>query len=97
MLMDNRLLHFLYYRLAGWGIATVRAGVGEINGLAVRTDLFYLSGFYATVRTEAAVKLSAAVLTDMQKHSRAAGRAMLYTVFNLCATELTSLQLSFPP
>ena len=72
MLMDNSLLHFLHYRLPGWCVSAIWTGIGKINGLTLRTDFFGLSGFYTTVRAEAAVKVSAAVFTDMQKHSRAA-------------------------
>ena len=94
MLMDDSLLSLLYHRLPGRRIPAVRAGVGEIDGLAFRADLLYLTSLYAAVRAEATVKVCAAVFTDMQEYSRAAGRAMLFTIIDLCAAKLTSLQFS---
>ena len=94
MFMDNGLLNLLYHRLPGRSVPAVRAGIGEIDSLTFGADLLCLSGFYAAIRAESAVKLVSAVFTDMQEHSRAAGRAMLFTVIDLCATELTCLQFS---
>ena len=94
MLMDNCLFHFLHHRLSGRRISAVWAGVGKIDGLAFRADLLYLTSLYAAVRAEATVKVCAAVFTDMQEYSRAAGRAMLFTIIDLCAAKLTSLQFS---
>ena len=94
MLMDNCLFHFLHHRLSGRRISAVWAGVGKIDGLAFRADLLYLTSLYAAVRAEAAVKMCAAVFTDIQEHSRATGRAMLFTVIDLRTAKLTSLQFS---
>ena len=94
MLMDDSLLNLLHHRLPGRRIPAVRAGVGEIDGLAFRADFLYLTSLYAAVRAESAVKLTAAVFTDMKEHSRAAGRAMLFTVIDLRTAELTCLQFS---
>ena len=94
MLMDNGLLNLLNHRFSRRSISAVRAGIGEIDGLTIRADLLCLPGLYSTVRAESAVKLIAAVFTDIQEHSRAAGRAMLFTVIDLCAAKLASLQFS---
>jgi len=94
MLMDDSLLNLLHHRLPGRRISAVWAGIGEIDGLAFRADFLYLTSLYAAVRAEAAVKMCAAVFTDIQEHSRAAGRAMLFTVIDLCAAKLASLQFS---
>ena len=94
MLMDYRLFHLLHYRLSGGRISAVRTGVREIDCITVGTYLLRLSSFNTAVRAKSAVKVIAAVFTDMQEYSRAARGTMLNIVFNLCAAELTSFQFS---
>ena len=92
MLMYDCLLHHLDNRLTGRCVSAVWTGIREIDGLALRTDFFNLSGLHTTVRAETAIEVSTTVFTDMQEYSRAAGGAMLYAVFNLSAAELTGFQ-----
>ena len=83
MLMDNCLFHFLHHRLSGRRISAVWAGVGKIDGLAFRADFLYLTSLYAAVRAEAAVKMCAAVFTDVQEHSIALPAALLYSCISV--------------
>ena len=92
MFMYDCLLHLLDNRLPGRCVSAVWTGIREIDGLALRTDFFNLSGLHTTVRAETAVEVSTTVFTDMQEYSRATGRAVLYVVINLSAAELTGFQ-----
>jgi hypothetical protein len=60
--------NFLYNRLSGRSVSAVWASIRKVNSAALRTYFLLLSSLHTAVRTEAAVKLIAAVFADVKKY-----------------------------